>query len=90
MSTAIERANALMETRARVAKEQESFLEDLKGREMNAEERSQYDRYNERIDGLASEVDDLLAREKREAEAGAIRCAPPTKTVSPSTVSAPT
>lgn len=73
MSTAIERANALMETRARVAKEQESFLTDLKGREMNAEERSQYDRYNERIDGLAGEVDELLAREKRESEAGAIR-----------------
>ena len=73
MSTATERANALLETRARVWNEAETFLQDLKGEEMSVEQRTQWDRYNERIDGLATEIDQLTTREQREHEAGAVR-----------------
>jgi HK97 family phage major capsid protein len=68
-----ERARALTETRARVWEEAKHFLEDLKGEEMSAEQRSQWDRYNERIDALASEHDELVERNKREVEAGQLR-----------------
>lgn len=73
MSTARERVDALLETRARVWEEAKGFLEDLKGEEMSAEQRTQWDRYNERMDALASEADSLTAREKNETEAAQIR-----------------
>lgn len=68
-----QRVNALTETRARVWEEAKGFLEDLKGNEMSAEQRSQWDRYNERIDGLAGEIDSLLIRNTRETEAALVR-----------------
>jgi HK97 family phage major capsid protein len=69
-----ERVSALSETRARVWNEAANWLQDLpKGEEMSAEQRVQWDRYNERIDGLASEIDSLVATETREREAGALR-----------------
>lgn len=68
-----QRADALLETRAKVAHEMEGFLVDLKGREMSAEEREKFDRYTERIDGLAREVDELIQRERNEHEAGLVR-----------------
>lgn len=73
MSTALERAKALTETRNRVWKEAESFLEDLKGEEMSEEQRTQWARYNERIDALASEHDQIVARERNEREAAQVR-----------------
>ncbi len=73
MSTASERAKALLETRARVWSEAEGFLTDLQGEEMSAEQRTQWDRYNERIDLLKSEADELVERDGRENEAAQIR-----------------
>ena len=73
MSTASERATALLETRARVWSEAEGFLSELKGEEMSAEQRTQWERYNERMDVLASEAEQLLAREKNDVEAAQIR-----------------
>jgi len=75
MDNVQQRVKALTETRARVWEEAKHFLDDLKGEEMNAEQRTQWDRYNERIDGLASEADSLLARHQRETEAATIRAA---------------
>lgn len=69
-----ERVSALNETRARVWNEAANWLQDLpKGEEMSAEQRAQWDRYNERIDGLQAEVDSLVATATREREAAAIR-----------------
>jgi HK97 family phage major capsid protein len=69
-----ERVRALTETRARVWNEAKNWLQDLpKGDEMNAEQRSQWDRYNERIDGLQSEIDSLVDAELRTREAGQLR-----------------
>jgi HK97 family phage major capsid protein len=68
-----ERIGALDETRQRVWNEAKGFLADLEGKEMNAEQRTQWDRYNERIDGLQSEITSLQAAEKREREDAALR-----------------
>jgi len=68
-----ERANALLATRARVWEEAKGFLSDLKGEEMSSEQRIQWDRYNERLDTLKNEVDELIAREDNEREAGQLR-----------------
>ena len=74
MSTATERVQALLETRARVYSEAQKFLEDLpKGEEMSVEQRTQWDRYNERIDSLATEADEISTRERNEVEAAQIR-----------------
>ena len=62
MSASQERVKALLETRATVHAEATGFLEDLKGAEMSEEQRTQYDRYNARIDVLASEADELTLR----------------------------
>jgi HK97 family phage major capsid protein len=68
-----ERVDSLTETRARVWEEAKGFLTDLKGDEMSVEQRNQWDRYNERIDGLADEIDSLNDRNRRETEAGLVR-----------------
>lgn len=69
-----ERVRALSETRQRVWHEAKNWLEGLPtGEEMNAEQRAQWDRYNERVDGLQSEIDDLVDRELRNREAGQLR-----------------
>lgn len=68
-----ERVTALNETRARVWNEASGFLADLKGQEMSAEQRAQWERYNERLDAIKAEVDELVDREVREREAGELR-----------------
>jgi HK97 family phage major capsid protein len=69
-----ERVRALTETRNRVWNEAKNWLEGLpKGEEMSAEQRSQWDRYNERIDGIQSEVDSMVDAELRNREAGQLR-----------------
>lgn len=69
-----ERVNALLETRARVWNEASDWLQKLPaGQEMNAEERAQWVRYNERIDQLKAEADELAAAEQRNREAEGIR-----------------
>jgi HK97 family phage major capsid protein len=68
-----ERVKSLQETRARVWEEAKGFLEPLKGDEMSGEQREQWNRYNERIDGLAAEIDELTDRSQRETEAAKIR-----------------
>ena len=73
MSTASERAKALLETRARVHEEAQSFLGDLKGEEMSEDQKTQWDRYNSRLDLLASEADELVERERNEVEAAGVR-----------------
>jgi HK97 family phage major capsid protein len=73
MSITQERINALTTTRARVWEEAKGFLEDLKGAEMSGEQAAQWARYNERIDALAAEHDELIERDRRETEAGQIR-----------------
>lgn len=65
--------DALAATRARVWNEAEGFLSDLKGQEMSAEQRAQWDRYNARIDDLASQIETIAERSKNETEAGLIR-----------------
>ncbi len=59
MSNANERVRALSETRARVWSEAEGFLADLKGEEMSVEQAEQWTRYNERIDALANEIEQI-------------------------------
>jgi len=73
MSTMKERAEALLDTRARVHAESQGFLEDLKGQEMSEAEKAQWDKYNERIDALGAEADELMTRETNEIEAGKVR-----------------
>lgn len=74
MSTIQERIEALTETRNRVWNEASNFLQDLpRGEEMSAEQSAQWQRYNERIDALASEIESISARENREREAAGIR-----------------
>lgn len=68
-----ERAKALTEARAQVWSEAAGFLKRLKGRQMSVAEQHQWDRYNERIDALAVEVDELQTRERNEVEAAQIR-----------------
>jgi HK97 family phage major capsid protein len=66
------RIAALDETRMRVWEEAKGFLEDVPA-EMSAEQRVQWDRYNERIDGLKAEGDALRAAKVREDEDAALR-----------------
>jgi len=73
MSNANERVRALSETRARVWSEAEGFLADLKGEEMSVEQAEQWTRYNERIDALANEIEQISQRETNEREAAQIR-----------------
>jgi HK97 family phage major capsid protein len=73
MDNVQQRVKALTETRAQVWEEAKGFLEDLKGDEMTAEQRTQWDAYNERIDTLGSEADSLLERHQRETEAAKVR-----------------
>lgn len=73
----IERAIALNETRNTVWTEMNNFLtkvsEDNPGEEMNQEDRAQWDRYNSRIDALASERDELMERARVDGENEGIR-----------------
>lgn len=73
MDNVQQRIKALTETRAQVWEEAKGFLEGLKGEEMTVEQRTQWDRFNERIDTLGSEADSLLERHQRETEAAAVR-----------------
>lgn len=58
----------LNETRARVWEEAKAFLDRVaeEKREMSAEENQQWLRYNERIDGIAREIDEITKRAERE------------------------
>jgi len=68
---------ALNETRLKVWEEAKGFLERVQkehpGAEMNAEERTQWDRYNARIDEIDAEVRSFVDRETREQENAALR-----------------
>jgi HK97 family phage major capsid protein len=68
---------ALNETRLRVWNEAQKFLEDTQrahpGDEMNEEEKTQWLRYNQRINDIDAEVATFVDREKREHEAGVAR-----------------
>lgn len=77
MSNLHEHVRALNETRLRVWNEAKGFLDDCQtrhpGEEMSAEERAQWDRYNERIDNLDAEVRSFVERESREAATAEVR-----------------
>lgn len=68
------RIAALDDTRMRVWEEAKGFLEETPA-EMSAEQRSQWERYNERIDGLKAEADALRVAKVREDEDAALRAA---------------
>jgi len=67
------RVITLNEARARVWEEGKRLLDDTAGREMGAEERATWDRINERLNDIDSEVQSLVAREQRERESAEIR-----------------
>jgi HK97 family phage major capsid protein len=68
------RIAALDETRMRVWEEAKGFLEKVPA-EMSAEDRSQWERYNERIDSLKVEADAMRVAKVREDEDAALRVA---------------
>lgn len=63
---------ALIDAKMRVWEEGKAFLDrtEARGKSMTAAERSQWDRYNERIDEIDETINDIVARENR-AVAGA-------------------
>jgi HK97 family phage major capsid protein len=66
----------LNETRARVWNEAKGFLDDIAtkhGGEMNAEQREQWTRYNERIDGIDMDIRSIAGREQSESESAVAR-----------------
>jgi HK97 family phage major capsid protein len=65
--------NELETSRLRVWNEAQNWLLDLKGREMNAEEAVQWQRYNTRIDQLADEAQRVRDQNKNDHEAGLVR-----------------
>jgi len=67
------RVITLNEARARVWEEGKRLLDDTAGREMGAEERATWDRINERLNDIDSEVQSIVAREQRERESAEIR-----------------
>ena len=68
MTNQIEYLKILNETRATVWEEAKRLLDDVANqkREMSAEETQQWGRYNERIDGIAREIDAIVKAEERE------------------------
>jgi len=76
MSSIHDRIKAIQEARGRVWNEAQGFLDDINKRDdpsMNAEERTQWDRYNERLDELEAEGKDLTERAEREQTSLAVR-----------------
>ena len=70
----LERAQALNATRNTVWTEAQGFLSDLpKDQEMSVEQRTQWDRYNARIDSLGAERDELIERARIDGENEGIR-----------------
>lgn len=65
--------NELETSRLRVWNEAQNWLLDLKGREMNAEEAVQWQRYNSRIDHLADEAQRVRDQNDNQRIAGTIR-----------------
>ena len=68
-----QRIKAIQETRGRVWNEAQGFLADLEGVEMNAEQRTQWERYNVRLDELQADGEELIKRAETEQERAQVR-----------------
>lgn len=74
-----ERINALLTERARLWNDSTGWLDEVtkenRGEPMNAEQRAEWQRRNERIDALKEEADELAAAEERNRTAEGVRAA---------------